>query len=191
MPGLVDIVALRETFPIRGVMITVRGLSITTIGRCLAESDELAKFWAQRKFDGASLLSSLPNTIARIVATSIIDEAPGPTSGFENGDAVELVEVPALRQSAADRERAISMNMLAFDELIADDQLTLVEAVIRVSFPGGLTPFGVRVRKLAGFEGPMAAGLLDRLVRYGKAQGGSSPQESTNSSADTGISAPT
>lgn len=176
MPGLVDIIALRETITIGGgdgrepVLITVRGMSLTTIGRCLAESDELAKFWAQRKFDGAGLLASLPNTIARIVATSIIDDAPD-TTGFG-----EAQVMPTLEQAVADRERAIGLNIVGFHELIADDQLSLVEAVIRVSFPGGITPFAVRVRKLAGFEGPIEGGLVDRLVRYGRAQAGSSPQ---------------
>lgn len=187
MPGLVDIVALRETITIREASITVRGLSITTIGRCLAESDELAKFWAQRKFDGLSLLSTLPITVSRIVATSIIDEPPQsePASMAGFGE-VEVVQT--LEKEKRSREHMISMNMLAFDELNADDQLTLVEAVIRVSFPGGISPFAARVRKLAGLEEKPGGSLF---ARFGKGPDGSSPQGSTNLSADMDTSAPT
>jgi hypothetical protein len=174
MPGLVDVIALRETIDIRGVKITVRGLSITTIGRCLAESENLQRFWAQRKFDGAALLASLPRTIARVVATSIIDGPPAPLSGFAEGDG-PLDPLAVLQQSETDRERAIGLNMGAFDELIAEDQLSLVEAVIRVSFPGGLSPFVERVRKMAGLEPKATEGILDRLTRFGRAQVGTSP----------------
>lgn len=179
MPGLVDIIALRETVFLGEVPITVRGISITTIGRCLAESDDLAKFWAQRKFDGASLLATLPRTIARLVATAIVPDTPSPASGFDDdGVPMEPVERHAYRQSTEDREAAITLNMAAFDELIAEHQLILVEAIIRVSFPGGLSPFGERLRRLAGLE-PAAPGngMLARFARFGRAQAGNSPPQ--------------
>lgn len=177
MPGLVDIIALRETIKIEGVPITVRGLSITTIGRCLSESEDLQKFWSGRKFDAVELLHHLPMTIARVVATSIVPDVPPPASGFTFGVADddrtemagdEIAEV-AIASAEAARESAVEANMAAFDELIAEHQLTLVEAVVRVSFPGGVTPFVGRVRKLAGLE----AGLGQRLIdRFGKVPDG-------------------
>lgn len=185
MPGLVDIIALRETVSIEGVPITVRGLSITTIGRCLSESDDLQRFWANRKFDAVALIGALPRTIARVVATAIIDQHEPPKrtgmTGFPGAAddqplPDELVLPPGLSGYDAAREHTVAMNMVAFDELIADHQLTLVEAVIRVSFPGGVTPFVDRVRRLVGL-GPIGQNLKDRFTR---AQAGSSPQESTN-----------
>lgn len=180
MPGLVDIIALRETIKIEGVPITVRGLSITTIGRCLSESEDLQKFWAGRKFDAVDLLRQLPMTIARIVATSIVPDVPPPASGFTFGAAdnpatempADAIAVPALAQAEADRERAVEANMAAFDELIADHQLTLVEAVVRVSFPGGISPFVDRVRTLAGLKAGLGKKLIDR---FGKAPDGTLP----------------
>lgn len=179
MPGLVDIIALRETVNIRGTLITVRGISITTIGQCLAESDDLQKFWAARKFDVVSLLATLPRTLSRIVATAIVDDAPGPElAGFDEDDtsAKASALVRYAKDAEAHRERIVAANMAAFDSLNSDDQLTLVEAVVRVSFPGGLSPFVDRLGKLAGRDS-LTASLR---ARYGKGQDGTSPQPSSS-----------
>jgi hypothetical protein len=192
MPGLVDIVPLRKTVYFeRGdtrIPITVRGISITVIGQCLAESEDLQRFWAGRKFDAVSLLAAIPRTISRIVATALVEDDPATEvlAGFsEEHDGSNGAETPTLTaritarmaeaatRAASERERQISLNMIAFDELNGDDQLTLVEAVVSVSFPGGLSPFVDRLGMLAGRDN--LTGTL--RARYGKAPDTSSPPQ--------------
>lgn len=70
----------------------------------------------------------------------------------------------------------------AVANLNAEDQIALIEALIRVSFPGGVSPFVDRVGAILGIDG-----LMDRLERLGRdaassrALGTSASQPSTSS----------
>jgi hypothetical protein len=152
MPSLVDIAPVREKVTIRGVDIEVRGIGIDAIAAVLSRFADLRKV-----FEGAT-------SGQQVDAVSILAQAPAA--------AHELM-------AAATGKMGDQAEIAAAADMVADDQLTLFEVVIRLSFPGGLNPFGARLAALFGTaKTPPPNGALD--APSGKEPDTNSPQPSTS-----------
>jgi hypothetical protein len=123
MPSLVDIAPIRETVSIQGLDIEVRGIGIDAIAAVLARFADLRKV-----FEGATAGQ-------KVDAAALLAQAPA---------AAHELMAAATGKLGDKNEIAAAANM------VAGDQLTLFEAVVRLSFPGGLNPFGARLAALFG-----------------------------------------
>ena len=149
MPSLIDIAPLREQVEIRGTMIDVRGLSAGNIAEILYRFPEIRKMLI--RIDPGSdvigqLISRIPELLGLLAASACGADLSSPESD-------PLVE--------------------AAQRLTVGEQWLILEKVIPLTFPQGMTRF------MAGVQG-----LLEQAdVARGRAPSTTSPAQSNSASS--------
>jgi hypothetical protein len=119
MASLLDLGPLTEEVEIRGVTLTIQGLTAVHLFKLFAEFPDMGQAISQIGNHGAKILEMAPDLIAKIIATA---------TGSAGDKAVE------------DKARAMG----------AADQMLILSAVQRLSFPDGISPFVEQITKLMG-----------------------------------------
>jgi hypothetical protein len=112
MTSLLDIGDLTEEVEVRGVKLTVRGLTAGHVFQLFSEFPDMRK-----AFDGKTLLNLGPELLAKIIAMGL---------GHPRDKDIEA--------------RAMSMG--------AGDQIVIIAAMQRLTFPDGIGPFVEQITKL-------------------------------------------
>lgn len=121
MSSLLDLGPLTEEVEIRGVKLTVRGLTTANVFKLFSDVPDMQEMLSQMGTAGAVMMNLAPDLFAKIIA--IATGSPG---------------------DAAMEARA--------KELGAADQMMILNAVQRLSFPQGFGPFVEQITKLAGMD---------------------------------------
>lgn len=130
MPSLLDIAPLVETVTIRGVDLEVRGLGIDSIAYFIGRYPALGAIIASRS---AEMRAEEPAGGAALV------EQLGP-------DAIGVIIACATgRRGDAEHEAAAA-------GLALEEQVIIIESVMRMTAPSGLVPFVARIAKMAGVD---------------------------------------
>ena len=153
MPSLVDIAPIREKVTIAGVDLEIRGIGIDAIAQVLADFPDLQKFFKDATAGGAGAIDAM----------EILRRSPASAHAL----------MAAAMGKLGDKEE-----IQAAAELPFGDQLSIVEATVRLSFPGGISPFVERLTAMLGSRKPLPNGALD--APSGKAPDTSLPQQSTS-----------
>jgi hypothetical protein len=119
MSSLLDLGPLTEEVEIRGVKLTVHGLTVTDLFKLFSEFPDMQKLLAQMGTPNAVMLGLAPDMFAKVIAMA---------TGSLGDKEVE--------------ERA--------KQLGAADQLMILSAVQRMSFPQGFGPFVDQMTRLVG-----------------------------------------
>lgn len=94
MPGLVDITPAVETVDVRGHSITVRDLSVETIGSLFLRFPKFRQMVETNKWDAGSLLKMSDEAIAAVIASSCGEAFDEGTAGYlALGEKAELLAV--------------------------------------------------------------------------------------------------
>ena len=119
MSSLLDLGPLTEEVEIRGVKLTVHGLTAANLFKLFSEFPDMQQALAQMGTAGAVMLDLAPDLFAKIIA--IATGSPGDAA----------IEAKA-------------------KELGAADQMAILGAVQRLSFPQGFGPFVEQITRLMG-----------------------------------------
>ena len=119
MASLLDLGPLTEEVEIRGVKLTIQGLTAVHLFKLFAEFPNMGQAISQIGNQGAKMLELAPDLIAKVIATA---------TGSAGDKAVE------------DKARMMG----------AADQMLILSAVQRLSFPDGISPFVEQITKLMG-----------------------------------------
>lgn len=123
MASLLDLGPLTEEVEVRGVQFTVRGLTSANLFRLASEFPSLPQALQQMSSGGfAAALALFPDLFAKIITTAI---------------------------GMADNKEAEEK---ARDNLGVADQLAILMAVQRLSFPQGFGPFVKQLERLMGVD---------------------------------------
>lgn len=117
MASLLDIGPLTETVTVRGVELTVQGITAAHLFRLFAKYPEMRKVMEGDDNTSTALTQLLPDAIATIIAVA---------TGSPNDPASE------------DKARTLG----------AADQITIVSAALRLTFPQGFGPFVSQITEL-------------------------------------------
>jgi hypothetical protein len=119
MSSLLDLGPLTEEVEIRGVKLTINGLSAADLFKLFSQFPDLQQKLAQLGSPGAVMMNLAPDLFAKMIAMAV--GAPGDAE----------MEARAKKLGAA-------------------DQINILAAVQRLSFPEGFGPFVEQMTKLAG-----------------------------------------
>jgi hypothetical protein len=119
MSSLLDIGPLTEQVEVRGVQLTIHGLSAANLFKLFSEFPNLQRALSQLSSETSVMLDLAPDLFAKIIAI---------VTGSPNDKAAE--------------NKA--------KELGAADQMTILSAVQRLSFPQGFVPFVEEMTRLMG-----------------------------------------
>lgn len=139
MSSLLDLGPLTEQVEVRGVDLTVRGLTAVNLFKLFSEFPNLQLSLDQLGSPGSKMLDLAPELIAKIIAMA---------TGSPGDKAVE--------------DKAM--------ELGAADQLKILGAVQRLSFPQGLVPFVDEMTRLMGTQPSMEQGNSSHAPSSGALQ---------------------
>lgn len=118
MTSLLDIGDLTEEVEVRGVKLTVQGLTAGHLFQLVSEFPDMRKMMDSKKGDATQIMLGLaPELIAKIIAMAL---------GHPHDEAIEA--------------RAMSMG--------AGDQMLFISAVLRLTFADGFGPFVERITKI-------------------------------------------
>jgi hypothetical protein len=117
MNSLLDLGPLTEEVEIRGVKLTVRGLTAANLFKLFADFPDMQEALAQMGTTSSAILELAPDLFAKIIA--IATGSPG--------DAAVIAKA---------------------QELGATDQMAILSAVQRLSFPQGFGPFVEQITRL-------------------------------------------
>jgi len=119
MGSLLDLGPLTEEIEIRGVKLTISGLTAADMFKLFSEYPDLQQRLAQLGSPGAVMMNLAPDLFAKMIAMAV--GSPGD----------QEMEARARKLGAA-------------------DQINILSAVQRLSFPQGFGPFVEQMTKLAG-----------------------------------------
>lgn len=121
MSSLLDLGPLTEEVEIRGIKLTIHGLTAADIFKLFSEFPDMQQQLTQLGTPGAVMLHIAPDLFAKMIAAGV--GSPG---------------------DATMEARA--------KKLGAMDQMTILGAIQRLSFPQGFGPFVEQITKLAGTD---------------------------------------
>lgn len=151
MTSLLDIGPLTENVPIRGKTIEVSGLSALAMFELLRDIPELRRLMAQKAIDANQ-------------AASLITQLPAAVGGI----------IAAATGHLGDKD-----HIAAAMKLSADEQLSFIEAISRLTFPRGIKSFLDGLFALA----PQGATGWDQATRSREPSSSASAQDTTSESA--------
>jgi hypothetical protein len=144
--SLLDLGPLEEEVEVRGVKLTVHGLTASDLFKLFSQFPDMRQMVEQLGTPSAVMLNLAPDVVAKVIAT--VTGSPG------------------------DKEVEAKAKLLG-----AADQMMILSAVQRLSFPQGFGPFVSQVTKLMGMDSMTPSGT-------GTAQGNSS-HDASNAALQT------
>lgn len=121
MNSLLDLGPLEEEVEVRGIKLTVHGLTASDLFKIFSQFPDMRQMIEQLGTPGAVMMNLAPDVVAKVIA--IVTGSPGDKD----------VEAKAKLLGAA-------------------DQMMILSAVQRLSFPQGFGPFVSQVTKLMGTD---------------------------------------
>ena len=126
-PASVSISPLTEDVEVRGIRLTVHGLTAADLFKLFSQFPDMGNMLSQMGTPGAVMLNMAPDVFAKVIA--IATGSPGDAA----------VEATARAMGAA-------------------DQVVILAAVQRLSFPQGFGPFVEQMSKLVGTDTVIRSG---------------------------------